>query len=492
MYDPSQIVEFKGFAPDLDPSTPGIFLDTDNIVPTVKGFEPLPSMLQAYPPLPTGTCLGAYLARYLDGSIRIIAGTATKLYEGNNGAWTERGTGYTMAATDRWRFAMFNNTVIATNGVDAPQAATGAGGAFSALAGSPPVAKFVEAVNNFVFLANTASASNEYYHSGIGTSTVWAADIAAQSNNDTITETDGPFTAFKKLGPNAIAYKLRSMFLGQYVGPPIPWSFQLLSAETGTWGAESAVGFADSQFFVGWSDFWVTNGGRPQKLDTWLREWFFEESLNQNYGHRIIAVWDRTRDIIFVHYPSRDAAVAGTLDKWLAWHIKSNRWTRGDRTIEFALLPEIPFLGGMTYDGFGTTYSTYASPGSITYESFLFQALSQPGTALFLPDHALYTFTGAPGASSFLTGDWGNDTKFSHLIRVKPKFGRYPADDADVINYWRTNLGDTQTDGTAHALAQQGWYNVRRAARWHRFLYEFNGDYEIIGHQPILQQRGER
>lgn len=492
MIDPAQITPFRGFAPDLDPATPGIFLDTQNLAPTAKGFEPFETPVPAYPAL-DNPVRGAYLARYLDGSTRIIAGTSNKLYVGKDGSWTQKGSGYTVGANSRWRFTMFGNTVIAVNGTDAPQAATGADAAFGNLTGSPPVAKLTESVNNFLFMANEAAATDRWYCAGIGTATVWAADIAAQSNNDRINERPGPLTALRALGPDLVMYKLMSCYLGRYVGPPLVWDFQMLSPDTGTWGNESVVTFyGDSQFFVGWADFWVTNGGRPQKIESNLREWFFEESLDQNYAERIICRWDRTRDVIIINYPSREASPQGTLDKELVWHHKTNRWTRGDRTIEFALLPELPFVPGLSYDAFGTLFATWDDPGSTLYESLAFQSVARPVQAIFKTDHILYSMTGTPGPSHFITGDWGDDTLFSHLIRVKPRFGRYPTDDAQITNYYRYNLGEPGITDKTQPLAYQGWYNIRRAARWHRFLYEFDGDYEIVGMQPILQPRGAR
>lgn len=490
MMNGAEIIPFAGFAPDLNPATPGIFLDTDNLAPTAKGFEPFPSLVQAYPALPSAV-FGGYLARYLDGSTRLIAGTGTKLYSGNNGVWTERGTGYGATVDKPWVFTMFGNTVIATNGVDVPQAAAGADAAFSALAGTPPTAALCEAVNNFVFLLNTSSFTNQWFCSGIGTATIWAADIAAQSNNDTVGETPGGFTCAKALGPNLVAYKLKSMFIARYIGPPLVWEFIMLSPDTGTWGPYSAVTFGgDSQFSVGWSDFFITNGGRPQRVESNLREFFFETSLDQNYAQRIITRWDRTRDLIVIHYPSRGSE--GVIDKYLVWHPKTNRWTRGDLVIEHALLPELPFIPGLTYDGFGTRYTTWEDPGSVLYEDFSFRDIAAPSQALFLPDHVLYSQSGEPGASWFLTGDYGNDNLFSYLTRVKPQFGRYPADATQLTNYFRTNLGDTETTDQIRPLAYQGWFNLRRAARWHRFRYDFEGDYEIIGHQPLLARHGER
>lgn len=493
----SEIIPFMGFAPDLDPSTPGIWLDCQNYVPTVKGFEPLEQLMAFYPALP-GPVQGAILARYLDGTSRLIAGTGppdNKLYVGNNGIWTDKSGAltFTLTAIDRWRFTVFGNDVIAVNGVDAPCVAAGPDATFITLAGSPPIARLVANASNFVFMANTTVGTNQWWCSGAGTDILWTPDVATQSANDQTDETEGPFLAMKPLGPDIILYKLRSMFMGRYEGPPLIWRMILLSSDTGAAGNEAVVQFGDRHFFVGWADFWVFDGNRPQPVQSNLREYFFEESLDQNYAWKIICRWDRTRNVIFIHYPSNGSM--GVLDKWLCWNPVSNKWTRSDQTIEFAILPELANRPGMTYDGFSTAYTTYNGiPAGLTYGSDVFGVPFAPGQAVFGTDHVLYSFTGTPGASSLLTGDYGDDIRFNHQVRLKPRFGRYPANGSTntLRNYYRYNLGDAQTADGVHNLHDQGWYNFRRHARWNRFLLSFSGDHEIIGIQPIIQPRGMR
>ena len=82
------VVPLQGFAPDMDPLTPGIFVQTDQLIPTDRGFIPMPQLQQLFPPLPSASRMG-YVARYLDGTQKIFAGTATKLYRAINGAWTD-------------------------------------------------------------------------------------------------------------------------------------------------------------------------------------------------------------------------------------------------------------------------------------------------------------------------------------------------------------------------------------------------------------------
>lgn len=109
------VTQIIGFGPDLDPSTPGVLVDCDNIVPTTKGFSSANSPVDAGFAALDSACKGAYVGTLLDGTKRIIAGTQAKLYDIAGGAWTDRSKagGYTGLAP--WRFTMFGNNVLAAN-----------------------------------------------------------------------------------------------------------------------------------------------------------------------------------------------------------------------------------------------------------------------------------------------------------------------------------------------------------------------------------------
>lgn len=112
-----------GFAPDLDPSTPGAFQTCNNVVPTLIGFKAAASPVNAgLPALPT-PAVGASLIGLLNGTDRQFAGTSTHLYENISGTWSDvsRTGGYTLGTSGQWRFAPFGNMALAVNGNDVLQ-----------------------------------------------------------------------------------------------------------------------------------------------------------------------------------------------------------------------------------------------------------------------------------------------------------------------------------------------------------------------------------
>jgi hypothetical protein len=135
----------------------GLLTIAKNAYPTTIGYGPMPSLATfGSNALPSG-CKGLYAVK-IGSTYHVFAGTATKLYKLIGGTWTDytRTTGgnYTTAADNLWRCAAWGTLLIAVNGSDAPQVLDLAGAAvnFSALAGSPPVAKDLSVVGDFVFL----------------------------------------------------------------------------------------------------------------------------------------------------------------------------------------------------------------------------------------------------------------------------------------------------------------------------------------------------
>lgn len=108
-------VPLTGFAPDLDPQTPGVLVDCDAIVPTTQGLSAAAGLAPTGLPALAGAPTGAYATTLLDGSKRMFASTATAIYEGGSTSWTDRSRvgGYT--GTQRQRFCVFGNNVLNTN-----------------------------------------------------------------------------------------------------------------------------------------------------------------------------------------------------------------------------------------------------------------------------------------------------------------------------------------------------------------------------------------
>lgn len=208
-------VPLTGFAPDLDPTTPGVLTDCDSIVPTTSGLAAAMSLANAGLPALADVPTGAYATQLLDGSKRMFAATNGKIYENTSTTWTDRSRAGDYSGAQRQRFCVFGNNVLAANRSEViGQAAPGA--AFVDIAGAPQ-ASILVSVAGFVMALDTSDATygdrpDGWWCSGIRDQTQWTPALATQSENGRLIDTPGRITAGAALGDVCVAYKATSMY----------------------------------------------------------------------------------------------------------------------------------------------------------------------------------------------------------------------------------------------------------------------------------------
>lgn len=489
-------VPLKGFAPDLDPRSPGILADCDNIVPSSRGFEPLPGLQQKLAPL-SGPCTGAILAQNMSGLSRVVAGTPRNLWIHNGTSWVNanRQSGYQKDASyTRWRFCQYGNYTIAVNGVAEPQLLKINRTTFSDLGGKPPIGTYAETVGYFLFMFAPPGFPNQWWCSGIGDPENWTTDLSSQSANGFLVQTSGEIVGARALGDVIIVYKRHSTYIGQYVGPPFVWSFKAISNEAGALSNEAVVAIADAHVILGDEQFYVINGGGPpQKVETPLTNWLFTNELDLLYKDKVVGWWDRSRDAVIWHYPSVNASPRGSLDRWIAWNMQSNNWTRGEMDVECVTHVQTALNLSLKYDEFGTVLAHWDDTNSLGYEDPLLVGPRETTRGIFLNDHALYTLTGTPASSYLVTSDMGDPVDFTLVRRIKPLFSRFPSKPVAVQLSLKDNLGASSRNGDWSVMNREtGWVNLRQSARLHRMKMTFDGDYEIMGFGYDAVPQGNR
>jgi len=466
--------ELKGFAPDLDPETPGVLMDCNAIVPTTKGLAAANSLINTVYPALAGTPSSAFVARLLDGTKRVLVAEGPRIQEASSGAWVDRSRtgGYT--GTNRMRWAVFGNNVLNANRSQVIGQAV-PGSAFTDIAGSPAAsiivtaAGFVMALN--VNQAQYGDAPDGWHCSGIRDQTTWTAAAATQCAYGRLLDSPGAIKAGAALGSDIVAYKDDSMYLGRYVGPPLVWAWTRVPGDIGCSGNESVVVVGTTHFFIGPADIYVFDGTVPRSLNAPVREWFFA-NLNQQYRERIFGVADIPRDLVYWYYPS--TASTGELDACLIYNFRTNEWGKQAIGVQAALLYS---SGQVTYDSLGSLYTTYDSLPDIAYDSSFWLADTQAPAVL--QNGILKTVTGEPGPSWILTGDFGDLTNYSMLRRVTPRFRTTPAS-ASGTNFYRSNLGDARVQDFTVTMSR-GRFDFRRSARWHSYRFDFPGRVAING-----------
>lgn len=487
-------VNFLGFCPDLDVTTPGILTDCAGIYPTQRGFKPLLAPVAQYPALASAALGEAFLAQYLDGTTRLFVGTATHLYELTNGTTITEKAGGTTFSGGAWRFAMFGNDCIATNGTDAVQK-VGTSGNFGALGGTPPNAPLVETVYGFVFLFET----DNWHCSGLGNDASWDNSVTDLSATGQLLDTPGSITAARKLNRSIIAYKANGVYLGQFVGAPLVWQWTLIAPVPGAAGQGSVISIGNQQAFVGTDDFFLTDGTQvwpipgPDGNVNPIKHWFFDSNANPAYLNKIEGYFDQLNETVTWHFSSTSANPAGTLDSTVSWNYRTNKWTH-DTGINIEAVVRPVYVAGTSwsYDKFSNTYGTYDAIPALNYDNPLFFGTSNGYQAYIDTSHILQARTGSSGNSSMTTGDFGDNVNWWYLNRIRPMFAIAPgkASNLAIQGYHRQNSGASYTVGDNIAMSADGFVELRASDAFHAMQLNFTGGYEIIGIDPELQKDG--
>lgn len=482
-----------GFAPDVDPATPGIFTACQNIIPTLKGFAGAPTGVATTAAALTAACRGAVVATKLDDTRRLFAGTQTKLYELTGTTWTDRSAGggsYTGSVESRWSFCQFGDTSIASNLVDAMQSS--ATGAFAAIAGAPKAKIVVSASNNFVLAFNTNDGTygvspDRWWCSAQNDQTNWTPSVSTGATTGRIIATPGSIQAALTLGDYVIAYKARGIYLGSFVGASSgSWQWTLVpgSNNAGAVGQEAVCDIGGGVHFVaGEDDFWLFDGTRPISVGEQVRDWFATNS-SQTYRYRTKCTFDRQRQLVWIHYASPGST--GALDRALVFHVKTKQFGVSDYVMEAALTYIAP---GTVIDGLDAYAATIDALPAVPFDSAYWLSGGR-AFAYFDATHRLVLNNGTCGASSITTGDYGDDDAVSLLERYRVRFQKEPTT-AQASGFVKMTSGGALAAGPIEQI-YDGQFHIRQEGRFHRIKLDMTGDHAETAHDFRLAGDGDR
>lgn len=479
------------FAPDADPTMPGVIVDGNHLIPSERGMKAAPSAANTLLPALAAQCIGGATVIRLDSQVRTFAGTSSAIYEASSSAWTDVSRAAPYAAVNgRWRFSQFGNVSLAVSKENVLQQTSS--GDFADVAGAPK-ASIIETVGQFVMLADTddggsyGDRADSWWCSALGDYTDWTPAIATQSATGRLTSVPGKITALRRFGDLLFVGKERGAYLGVYSGPPFIWSFQELPIDAGPVSQESTVLIGTPEqpklFYVSRDNFYVFAGDRPVPVGQGVKE-FFLRSVNSGQMDKIVCAHDRLRSLVYVFYPQSGDT---TPTAGLVYNYRQNRWGISNRSIEFVL----DYQGSaITYADIGTLYPTtaYDDLPNVPYDQ-LFATLATIGVpAVFDTSHRLKTLNGAAEPGVIVTGDYGSDIRYSLARRLKPTWLVKPMS-ATLTPYRRASLGDALEPGPQAAMSVSR-FDFLQDARWHRFRVETNGDWEMSRFEIDLRPTG--
>ena len=336
-------VPFGEWLPDFSVlGNPGIPY-VKNVVPYQGSYLPLRSVGQITDAI-NARARGAYTAKSKEGTVYGYTGNETKLYSVSQAAHTDvtnTGGAYALGSESNWNFTKWGETIIAVAIEENPQVITFGGTNFADLAGSPPKAKHITVVNNFVVLANVNDGTarpQRVVWSGINDSTDWTQDAATQSDfQDLFSEANQGGGEIQGLigGEYLTVIQEFSVWRAEYVGSPLIFEFREVLPGIGTPCKNSIVSEGRISHFVGQDGFYeLIDGTSVSPIGKNKVDKFFFDDLDEDYYHRVVGAQDPANQLVAWIYPGA-GNTSGTPNKIIIYDWFNKKWGYGEITLEW-------------------------------------------------------------------------------------------------------------------------------------------------------------
>lgn len=478
------IVPLGEWTPDIDSVTSQGLTVAENCVPSPEGYEQLRA-LEAVTGALSATCVGAAWFADSAGTTRVFAGDATKLYQLSSTTWTDesKGGGYTGASN--WEFVQFGNRVIATdyaNAVqyfDMPTVST----VFADLPGSPPRARRIAVVGDFVVLGDIndgADKPNWIAWSGFNASELWTPSLATQSDKQELFTGGAVQKIVGGAGSSAVVFQERAIKVLVYEGPPRIFRVDPVE-ESGT-PAPNSVCVAGSKIaYYGWDGFAIFQLGAGSTVisDNKVTEWF---QANCPDVTTLRGVADREAQRFIWAFSSGGS----TNDRVIIYDWSIGRWSYGKVTSEILFEFSTP---GYNLDNIDSLVPDIDA-GAVSFDSriWLGGSISVGG---FDADHKAATFSGSPLTAVFETGELSGGDGRLFITKARPLVTGYGGVTMQVAS--RSTLAAQASFGGASALNSAGEFTFRANARWHRFRLTVTGGFtRAVGLDVSATAEGNR
>lgn len=335
------MIRFGPWLPDQpDIVTPGLSYLL-NAVPVDGYYRPTYDSF-GYGDAISGTCKGAFVGYDSTATSVIYAGDTTKLYKRNGTAWTDlSGTTYAVPSNGYWRFAQFNDTVIATNYADAPQKSTGS--TFSDLNANAPDARQVGIIRSFVVLGDCTEGTygtvpHSIWWSAIDDPDDWplpgTADAASkQSSREELNAAYGPVKFIANGEQWGLVFQEKGIVRCTYVGGNTVFQFDTYERARGALTPGGNVQVGNDTYFISQDGFYVTNGLEVKPIgDGGIDRWFFKD-FKTEYPERVTGAIDYENNLILWAYPGAGSS-DGTPNKVIAYNYRDGRWGNFEEDLE--------------------------------------------------------------------------------------------------------------------------------------------------------------
>jgi hypothetical protein len=424
-----------------------------NCYPGPLGYRPVGTWVQDVPAGPEAFLGGASFTSPT-GVISVVGGSATSLYRVFSGQWTVLKSGFNVQTGGRWRFAQFGGLAIATNGVDPMQKIDLTTGTTSNLAGSPPKARILAVVKDFLVAGVLDGQTNVIGWSGINNAEYWTY---GQNQSDyNIMPSGGDVNGIFG-GEFGLILQRSRITRMEYVGGNDIFVINEISSNLGCVSQNSVVQHGILGWFLSDNGFMMWDGAQLVPIGSEKIDRYFLANYNRASWAQMSAAVDIPNQVV----------VWSMGDRMFCYHWVLGRWT----TINLAA--QIVFSGvtrSISIDEqdltVGAADDVLDTPGLDSLDADRFKG----GNAAFFvvnTSNALGKLTGTPMAASWTLPDVEiADGRESQLRLVRPETDALTG--MTLAISCRARLGDASTANSYTTVQANGDMPVRERGRYTR------------------------
>lgn len=455
-------VKFQNWQPDLYGLTNQGQQDIKNVYPTGHGgYAPVKDVAAISTTGLSAKCIGAFAAQDETGTTNSFAADATKLYKLSGAAFADvsQAGNYTVPDTEGVEFVQFGQNVISTQIGDPPQNyLMNSSSLFADLGGSPPNARHIAVVKDFVVLANTTNSPSELYWSGFNNSAQWTTGT---NQCDSQTLTSGGWIHRITGGEIGWVFQEHAVVRMTYVGPPIIFQLDTIQDAPGLVAPGALAKVGDDIYYYSQKGFMRFNNGGfepigDEKVDQW-----FSDHLQADTASLISASADPSSKYVIFSFVSTDASDATHPDTMLIYNRFAKEWAYAKVAHElvYSALSE-----GYTLETLSAAYPVLEDvPVSLDSRQWTGGANYM---GVFTTGHQLGSLTGSNLAAVMETADFeGVQGMRSIITNVQ---AACDTSSATVLIRSRERFADSMTDTSNSSMETNGDFAVLSEGRFHR------------------------
>lgn len=392
-------------------------------------------------------------------------------------------TSYAASRELPWQFAQFGNYVVGVTKNTAPQVyQLGVSTLFADLAGSPPKARTVAQVRDFLMLGSIVSGSNEYQYrvqwSAFNDIEDWTVDPGGtQADYQDLEAQYGEVMAIVG-GEYATIFQQRAITRMTYVGPPAIFQRDTVEINRGTIAPLSVIQIGNLIYYYSHDGFWAFNGAQSQRISGDQINRWVKNRISDSSAHDMRVDHDPDRRIIMWAWPyDPDGLNRTTSGLQLIFNYDSGQWSYNVDTDKRWWIvrapPVVDYIdSGDDYIDDYNTFTDTESAGfgrtmSLNYDGEFWRLSSLDGGDT---EATLETtkFTVNPGMRSFVNGGRviGNIDSTSAITVAVTSTPAYPTN---------TLSAEASAERYNHNSVNDGFFAVRSEGRFHGVQVVWDG-----------------